>query len=123
MNIPDDASGFKHRTELVYLPPAWFVAKAPKLPVVMMIAGEFNTPSDWPRTGNAIATIDNFAAAHHGFAPVLVFVDPTGSFDNDTECVNGIQGNAAARATLPSTPSANQISSTTPNGQVPARNP
>jgi S-formylglutathione hydrolase FrmB len=26
---------------------------------------------------------------------VLVFVDPTGSFDNDTECVNGPRGNAA----------------------------
>ncbi len=55
VTIPDDASQFKHRTELVYLPPAWFAANAPKLPVVMMIAGEFNTPSDWPRTGNAIA--------------------------------------------------------------------
>ena len=34
VTIPDDASGFKHRTELVYLPPAWFAANAPKLPVV-----------------------------------------------------------------------------------------
>ena len=75
VTIPDDASGFKHRTELVYLPPAWFAANAPKLPVVMMIAGEFNTPSDWPRTGDAIAPIDNFAAAHNGNAPVFVFVD------------------------------------------------
>ena len=24
VSIPDDGSGFKHRTELVYLPPAWF---------------------------------------------------------------------------------------------------
>ena len=59
VTIPDDASGFKHRTELVYLPPAWFAANAPKLPVVMMIAGEFNTPSDWPRTGDAITPIDD----------------------------------------------------------------
>ena len=62
VTIPNDASQFKHRTELVYLPPAWFATNPPpKLPVVMMIAGEFNTPSDWPRTGNAIATIDSFA--------------------------------------------------------------
>ena len=99
MSIPDDASNFKHRTELVYLPPAWFVPNAPKLPVVMMIAGEFNTPSDWPRTGNAIGTIDNFAAAHGGNAPVFVFVDVGGSFNNDTECVDGPRGNVAAHLT------------------------
>lgn len=99
VDIPQDASGFKHRTELVYLPPAWFAAGAPKLPVVMMIAGEFNTPSDWPRTGNAIATIDNFAAAHGGSAPVFVFVDVGGSFNNDTECVNGPRGNVADHLT------------------------
>lgn len=95
VTIPDDASQFKHRTELVYLPPVWFAANSPKLPVVLMIAGEFNTPSDWPRTGNAIATIDNFAAALGGTAPVFVFVDVGGSFNNDTECVDGPRGNVA----------------------------
>jgi S-formylglutathione hydrolase FrmB len=99
VTIPDDASHFKHRAELVYLPPAWFAANAPKLPVVMMIAGEFNTPSDWPRTGNAIATIDHFAAAHNGNAPVFVFVDVGGSFNNDTECVDGPRGNVADHLT------------------------
>jgi S-formylglutathione hydrolase FrmB len=100
VTIPDDASDFKHRTELVYLPPAWFASgPAPKLPVVVMIAGEFNTPSDWPRTGNAIATIDNFAASHGGNAPVFVFVDVGGSFNNDTECVNGPRGNVADHLT------------------------
>jgi S-formylglutathione hydrolase FrmB len=100
VNIPDDASHFTHRTELVYLPPAWFASNpAPKLPTVMMIAGEFNTPADWLRTGNAITTIDNFAAAHGGNAPVFVFVDAGGSFNNDTECVNGTRGNVADHLT------------------------
>jgi S-formylglutathione hydrolase FrmB len=100
VTIPDDGSHFKHRTELVYLPPVWFASgPAPKLPVVVMIAGEFNTPSDWPRTGNAIATIDNFAAAHGGNAPVVVFADVGGSFNNDTECVNGPRGNVADHLT------------------------
>jgi S-formylglutathione hydrolase FrmB len=94
VTIPDDASHFKHRTELVYLPPAWFAGNT-KLPVVMMIAGEFNTPSDWPRTGGAIAPIDALAAAHGGNAPVFVFVDVGGSFNNDTECVNGPRGDVA----------------------------
>jgi S-formylglutathione hydrolase FrmB len=100
VTIPDTASGFKHRTELVYLPPAWFASNpAPKLPAVMMISGEFNTPADWIRTGNAVTTIDTFAATHGGNAPVLVFVDAGGSFNNDTECVNGPRGNVADHLT------------------------
>lgn len=96
VDIPDDASGFKHRQEFVYLPPAWFAtASPPALPVVMMIGGEFNTPADWMRAGGAVKTLDDFAAAHHGRAPVFVFVDPGGTFDNDTECVNGPRGNSA----------------------------
>ena len=100
VTIPSDASQFKHRTELVYLPPAWFASNPPpKLPTVMMIAGEFNTPADWLRTGSAAKTMDDFARAHGGNAPVLVFVDSGGSFNNDTECVNGSRGNAADHLT------------------------
>ena len=100
VNIDSEASHFPHRQELVYLPPAWFNSNPPpRLPTVMMISSAFNTPADWLRPGGAFTTIDNFAAGHHGFAPVLVFVDPTGSFDNDTECVNGSRGNAADHLT------------------------
>jgi S-formylglutathione hydrolase FrmB len=100
VDIPSTASGFKHRSELVYLPPRWFASNPPpKLPVVMMIAGEFNTPADWLRTGNAAAIVDGFAESHGGNAPVLVFVDSGGSFNNDTECVNGVRGNVADHLT------------------------
>ncbi|WP_218014490.1 alpha/beta hydrolase [Mycolicibacterium palauense] len=100
VSIPSDASRFKHRGELVYLPPAWFATSPPPaLPTVMMIGGVFDTPADWVRAGNAIATVDAFAAAHTGHAPVLVFVDAGGTFNNDTECVNGPHGNAADHLT------------------------
>jgi S-formylglutathione hydrolase FrmB len=100
VTIPDGASHFKHRGELVYLPPAWFSSSPPAhLPTVMMIGGEFNTPADWLRAGNAVKTIDDLAAAHGGFAPVFVFVDSGGAFNNDTECVNGSRGNAADHLT------------------------
>lgn len=100
VNIGDKASGFKHRGELVYLPPAWYATDPPPpLPTVMMIGGEFNTPADWVRAGNAVATADDFAAAHGGYAPVLVFVDAGGTFRNDTECVNGKRGNVADHLT------------------------
>ncbi len=100
VDISDTASGFRHRGELVYLPPAWYATNPPpKLPTVMMIGGEFNTPADWLRTGGAVKMLDDFAAAHHGNAPVVVFVDPGGAFNNDTECVDGSRGNAADHLT------------------------
>jgi S-formylglutathione hydrolase FrmB len=100
VNIGAGASGFKHRGELVYLPPAWFATNpAPHLPTLMMIGGEFNTPGDWLRAGNAIKSIDDYAAANGGNAPVLVFVDTGGAFNNDTECVNGSRGNSADHLT------------------------
>ena len=100
VDIPSDASGFGHRQELVYLPPAWFRSSPPpKLPTVMAVGAEFSHPSDWPDSGRALQTLDNFAAFHHGNAPVVVFVDSTGKFNNDTECVNGPRGNAADHLT------------------------
>jgi S-formylglutathione hydrolase FrmB len=100
VQIPADASHFKHREELVYLPPAWFASyPPPQLPTVMMIGGMLSSPADWVRAGNAVETVDAFAAAHGGSAPVLVFVDAGGAFDNDTECVNGSRGNAADHLT------------------------
>ncbi|MGB3480925.1 MAG: alpha/beta hydrolase-fold protein [Mycobacterium sp.] len=108
VNTGDTASGFPHRSEYVYLPPAWFVTQhrataggvaAPQLPTLLMIGGEFNTPADWLRAGDAVTTMDEFAAAHGGYAPVLVFADAGGTFNNDTECVNGPRGNAADHLT------------------------
>ncbi|WP_319452402.1 MULTISPECIES: alpha/beta hydrolase [unclassified Mycobacterium] len=100
VRIGDDASGFRHRDELVYLPPAWFAGDTtPALPVIVMAGGEFGHPADWPTTGGAQRTADAFAAAHDGNAPVLVFTDTSGEFSNDTECVNGVRGNAADHIT------------------------
>jgi enterochelin esterase-like enzyme len=95
VDIPSSASGFAHRQELVYLPPAWFHGpRRPVLPAVEMIGAEVADPDNWVRVGQAVRTSDAYAAGHGGQAPILVFVDATGSFHNDTECVNGPHGNA-----------------------------
>lgn len=100
VNIPATASNFKHRGEVVYLPPAYFASDPPPpLPTVMMIGGQFNTAADWIRSAGAVATIDDFAAKHGGNAPVFVFADSGGAFNNDTGCVNGLRGNAADHLT------------------------
>ncbi len=100
IDVPSAAGGFVHREEYVYLPPAWFTARdRAALPVVMMVGAEFSVATDWIRTGNAVAVADRYAAAHGGLAPVLVFPDASGSFQNDTECVNGTRGRAADHLT------------------------
>ncbi len=100
VTIPDGASGFKHRPEYVYLPPAWFVgATPPALPAVMMIAGEFDPPAEWVRSGKILPAIDDYARQHGGQAPIFVFIDPGGVFNDDTECVNGPRGNEADHLT------------------------
>ena len=96
ITTPNDLSGFSHREELVYLPPAWFTSNPPpRLPVVMMIGAELSAPSDWLQAGHALSILDDFALGHRGVTPIMVFPDTSGSFTNDTECVNGLRGNAA----------------------------
>ena len=100
VTTPDTASGFRHRKELVYLPPAWYKSNPPpKLPVVVMVNGQFGNPSDWVVAGGAQETLDDFAGKHGGYAPIVVFVDSSGTFNNDTECVNGPRGMAADHIT------------------------
>ena len=57
-----------------------------------------------------MTTLDEFAAAHGGNAPIAVFVDATGGFAIDTECVNGPRGNAADHLTADVIPAVNALS-------------
>lgn len=96
IRTPGDVSGFSHRDELVYLPPVWFTSNPPpRLPVVMVVGPEFSTPRDWLLYGRQLSVLDDFVRDRRGAAPVVVFPDTSGSFTNDTECVNGPRGNAA----------------------------
>lgn len=100
LDVSAAVSHFAHRPGSVYLPPAYFTAARPSLPVLVMLGGVPGWPAQWPTAGRAVAAADAYAAAHHGVAPVLVFVDQNGATTHDTECVDGPQGNAETFLTV-----------------------
>jgi S-formylglutathione hydrolase FrmB len=92
--IPPTKSHFRARTAEIYLPPAYFQTPRPQLPVIELLHGTPGAVVDWTRGGLADVTSDAYAAQHDGVAPVLVMPDVNGSWDSDTECVNGTRGQA-----------------------------
>ncbi|MCU1351170.1 MAG: esterase [Acidimicrobiales bacterium] len=94
VRIPGEKSGFKARKAQIYLPPAWFRTPRPRLPVLVLLHGTPGTPLDWTRSASADLVADRFARSHSGRAPILVMPDSNGSFFADTECVDGVAGNA-----------------------------
>lgn len=99
--IPGEASGFRARPALVYLPPAYNQYAANNLfPVLVLLPGIPGSPSDWLHGGNFASTMDSFAARHHGITPIVVLADQNGTFNNDTECVNSSRGNVETYLTV-----------------------
>ncbi len=86
--IPATHSHVTARPAYVWVPPEWFAASHPQLPVIELLHGSPGDPSDWTRAGFADATANAFAEQHGGTAPILVMPDATGSFSADSECVN-----------------------------------
>src|SRR5262249_50829766 len=93
-DIPGTLSGSQARPAEVYLPPAFFDAHRPPLPVMVLLSGSPGTPSDWTRAAFADVTLDRWAAKHPGISPIVVTPAPNGSPLADTECANGGEGNA-----------------------------
>ena len=98
--VPGNRSGFAARDAYVYVPPAWFHAPKPTLPVVMLLHGLPGDPSGWVTSGEAQTTADAYARAHDGRAPILVMPDILGGFDNDTECVDSVRGDVETYLTV-----------------------
>ena len=100
LDIPASASHFAHRPAYVWLPPIYFAEPRPQLPVLMLISGTPGTTADWLRGGRALGLANAWAAAHHGYAPVMVLPDANGSLTGDTECVNSTRGQAETYLTV-----------------------
>ena len=99
--FPPTISHFPQRAGEVYLPPIWFETPHPHLPVIELLHGSPGSPADWTRGGYADLTADAYASTHGGFAPILVMPDVNGaSWWNDSECVDGVQGNAETYLTV-----------------------
>lgn len=92
-SIPAPASGFEARNAIIYLPPAYDPRETdPRgtttLPVLVLVAGQPGGPQRWLDAGELAPTLDSFAAAHQGQAPVVVVVDPNGSIAGNTMCMD-----------------------------------
>lgn len=94
-DIAGRTSSFSARPAKIYLPPAYFAARRPSMPVLVLLAGQPGSPGDWLRSGGLVKTMDAFAARHSGLAPVVVVADGTGSTLANPLCVDSPRGNAA----------------------------
>ncbi|MFC1432044.1 alpha/beta hydrolase [Streptacidiphilus sp. N1-3] len=86
--IPGTVSHFAARDAHVYLPPAYQASPRPRLPVLVLLAGQPGSPDDWVDSGQLVTVLDGFAAAHQGLAPVVAVVDPLGSAFANTLCLD-----------------------------------
>lgn len=94
VRVPGTVSGFAARRAWVYVPPAYLGEPRPLLPVLVLLAGQPGSPRDWLDGGRLIDTMDDFAAAHDGLAPVVVVADALGAPLAQTLCVDSRRGRA-----------------------------
>ncbi|MGL5405751.1 MAG: alpha/beta hydrolase [Propionibacteriaceae bacterium] len=93
--IPGTVSGFKSRSSLIYLPPAYAAANRPQLPVLLLMAGQPGDPTYWQRVGHIDEIMDTYAANHSGISPIVVIPDHLGSHVANPLCSNANLGNNA----------------------------
>lgn len=80
------------RPAWIYLPPAYTAKPRPRLPVIVLLAGQPGTPRDWYDAGGILDNMDAFARAHNGLAPIVVMADQLGSTTANTLCLDSKLG-------------------------------
>jgi enterochelin esterase-like enzyme len=93
IDLPGTASGFTGRPGQVYYPPAYFADNPQPLPVMILIAGQPGDPGDWFLGDRVQNVMNDFAAAHHGIAPIVVVPDALGSTLANPDCLDSSLGN------------------------------
>ncbi|KOV80744.1 esterase family protein [Nocardia sp. NRRL S-836] len=87
-------SSFKARPAWVYLPPAYSATPRPRLPVIVLMAGQPGNPRDWNDAGRLVDNMDAFAHAHDGLAPIVVVPDQLGALTANPLCLDSKLGQA-----------------------------
>jgi len=102
INMPGTISNLNARDGYVYLPPAYYDTTLAnvKFPVMILLTGVPGDPSSWLQGGLLVNTMNVFASRHEGITPIIVIADQSGSFTNDTECLNSSHGNAETYLTV-----------------------
>jgi enterochelin esterase-like enzyme len=88
VKIPATVSHFHARRAVVWLPPAARVANPPVLPVIVSLSGQPGQPSDMFTAGGLGTVLDEYAAAHHGLAPIVVAPDQLGAPNRNPMCLD-----------------------------------
>ncbi|MEO6943076.1 MAG: alpha/beta hydrolase-fold protein [Lacisediminihabitans sp.] len=95
VEIPATASRFKHREDVVYLPPAALAPHPPKLPVLIMLSGQPGVPMNMVTSVDIPSILDHYARAHRGLAPIVVIPDQLGAPYANPMCVDSPLGRSA----------------------------
>ncbi|MFS8098565.1 esterase family protein [Lentzea alba] len=82
----------KARPAWIYLPPAYAATPRPKLPVIVLLAGQPGSPRDWFDGGRILDNLDAFAREHDGLAPIVVVADQLGSTTANPLCLDSKLG-------------------------------
>ncbi|MEU5264412.1 alpha/beta hydrolase-fold protein [Amycolatopsis sp. NPDC021455] len=83
---------FKARPAWIYLPPAYAAASRPRLPVLVLLAGQPGAPRDWFDAGRLAGRMDAFAREHDGLAPIVVAADQLGARMANPLCLDSKLG-------------------------------
>jgi enterochelin esterase-like enzyme len=95
VRIPATASGFPARPAWIYLPPAYLGSTRARLPVLVLLAGQPGSPSDWLDGGDLAGRMDAYAARHRGLAPIVVMPDTLGDPLANPLCLDSRLGEVA----------------------------
>lgn len=91
--IPGEVSNFVARDAYFYFPAIYSLKDSPRLPVLILIAGQPGGPEDWIPAGKIQNIMDDFAKKNNGLAPVVVIPDVLGESSRNTLCVDSPLGN------------------------------
>lgn len=100
VTIPATVSGFDARPAVVYLPPAALTAHPPRLPVLIMLSGQPGSPDAPLDAAKLQQSLDAYAAAHQGLAPIVVSPDQLSAPEVNPMCVDSPIGNSATYLTV-----------------------